>query len=397
MKRIMSAALLVLTPVSAWAEYGSEASRWERSSPREEQQSPSAGPAAPEKQPDAAPAGPQTVVKEGEKKEEKVSAGSAVLTPEQLAKLQGFFFSASMDQYMGLGTFVDPNLYASAGTWVNAFLSYRRQLGGRAVALGIQPFGAQGITYEYTMPDNYTGRRIVNDDARVTVSMPALYKNQLTGIVLTPNFNIIIPTTPESWHSGLITRIGLGGSAVRMFGLPVGSVQASVSGFATYGIYTGTANVVKASDRRDAQGNNVVLARGGEQNADIANNNAALALRWGGGATWLASDWLFFSISYGQIASWKYAATNNIDEFTPKGMDVNGNGVAWTGMSPSIAQFGSVSVSINITDVLSASLYLYNLAPLLDTQSKNIRFPFADVTGIPNNYTILGLSLGATI
>jgi hypothetical protein len=396
-KRILSAALLVLVPVTARAEYGTQASRWNESSPRQEAQQPAAP--APEKTAADAPVAPapaETVVKGDEKQEEKVSAGSAVLTPEQLAKLQGFFFSASMDQYMGLGTFVNPNLYASLGTWVNAFISYRKIVAGKNFALSVQPFGAQGLTYEYTMPDNATGRRIVNDDARLALSMPALYKNQATGIILSPNLTVIVPTTPESWHAGMITRVGAGGAAQRLFALPVGQLQATLSGFATYGIYTQTANVVRANDRRDAQGNNVVLARGGEQIADIAANNSAINLRWGVGATWLASDWLFFSASYGMIANWKYAAVGNVDEFTPKGTDVNGNGVAWTGMSASQLQFGSVSVAVNITDVLSASLYLYNLAPLLDTQSKNIRFPFADVTGIANNYTILGLSLAAT-
>ena len=60
-------------------------------------------------------------------------------------------------------------------------------------------------------------------------------------------------------------------------------------------------------------------------------------------------------------------------------------------------QFGSASIAVNITDVISASLYIYNLAPMFSTDYKTVRFPFVDVTGIPNNYTILGLSLAATL
>ncbi len=404
MKRILSAACLVLTPVtalapfSAQAEQGTELAHWGASSTPQQYDGQKDEPSQDPKQQDQAPAsaGPATVEKAEEKKEEKISAGSAVLTPEQLAKLQGLFFSASIDQYVGLGTFVAPDRASNVGTWVNAFLSYRKIIGGRNYALGVQPFGAQGVTYEYTMPDTETGRRIVNDDARITLSMPAVYKDSLTGITLNPNINVIIPTTPESWHAGLITRIGLGGSAQRGIPLPVGSLQASIGGFATYGIYTQTANVVKVDDRRDAQGNKVVISRAGEQYADIAGNNSMINFRGSVGATWLANDWFFVSAGYGVIANWRYPSVSQVDQYTPKTLTDTGQNAGRTGMVEAISQFGSVSISVNITDVMSASLYIYNLAPMFSRDYKNVRNPFIDVTGLPNNYTILGLSLGAT-
>lgn len=410
MKRLLSAALLVLTPVTASAEYGNELTRWNTASPREEAAAPAPAPEKPADAPLAAPTGPAVVEKADEKKDDKkVSAGSAVLTPEQLAKLQGFFFSASIDQYVGLGTFIDPNLYSSVGTWVNAFVSYRKVIGGRNFSLGVQPFGAQGVTYEYTMPDNLTGRRVINDDARLALSMPALLKEKVTGIVFSPNITVIVPTTPESWHAGLITRVGLGGAANRVFGLPQGSLMVSISGFATYGIYTSTANVTKAPNGPTrASDTATTLCRNGENICNIAGNNPAVAVRGGIGATWLATDFFFVSMSYGVIAGWNYAVTNDPnDPNNPHGRDVNGNPVARAGMVGNESQFGSVSVAINITDVLSASLYLYNLAPILQSNRKDWAFPFLDVTtretadgrgltGLQKNYTILGLSLAAT-
>ncbi|MBL8949484.1 MAG: hypothetical protein JNK82_01815 [Myxococcaceae bacterium] len=402
MKRILSAACLVLTPVTALAEQGTELAHWSQSQSSDSQQqgeAPATPPAQPSDAPQQAPAsgGPAATATEAKPaEEEKVKAGSAVLTPEQLAKLQGLFVSASIDQYVGLGTFVAPDRASSVGTWVNAFLSYRKIIGGRNFALGVQPFGAQGVTYEYTMPDNATGRRIVNDDARIALSMPALYKSSLTGITLNPNINIIIPTTPMSWHAGLITRLGVGGSAQRGFGLPIGSLQASLGGFATYGIYTQTANVVKPDDRRDQQGNNVVLTRAGETYADIAGNNSMINVRASVGATWLVNDWFFISGGYGVIANWKYPSTNQRDQFTPQGMTSTGQNSAREGMVEDILQFASVSVAVNITDVISASLYLYNLAPMFTRNYQGIRFPLVDYTGLPNNFTIVGLSLAAT-
>lgn len=398
MKRILSAACfaLSLTPGTVLAEQGTELAHWGASStaPQQTDGEKKDAPAAADApaQPPAS-GGPATVTTE-KKEEKKVSAGSAVLTPEQLAKLQGLFVSASIDQYVGLGTFAAPDRAAAVGTWVNAFLSYRKIIGGRNYALGVQPFGAQGVTYEYTMPDNATGRRIVNDDARLVLSMPALYKDSLTGITLNPNINVIIPTTPESWHAGLITRVGVGGTAARGVPLPQGLLQLSLGGFATYGIYTQTANVVKIDDRRDKQGNNVVITRAGEQYADIANNNSMINFRGWLGGTWLANDWFFVSMSYGVIANWKYPVPT--DENTPKAFTSSGQGVARGGLVEDILQFGSVSIAVNITDVMSASLYLYNLAPMFTRNYQGVRFPFVNYTGLTQNFTIVGLSLAAT-
>jgi hypothetical protein len=324
------------------------------------------------------------------------SAGSAVLTPEQLASLSGFFYSFSVDHLLGLGTFVNPQLYANFYANVNAFISYRTRLFGKAFSLGFQPFGLTGFSYEYTLPNTANGRRLFWSDMRVALSMPALIKEKNTGIVITPSFNVIVPTTLESWGAGLISRLGFGLSANKNFKTPIGKFILNFGGLGTIGIYTNTQSEVRPTNLRDPAGNALVLCREGESACGINNNNAFLALQGSLSATWAVTDWFFISASYGLQTSWAYAATSVVDQYTPKALDANGNPVARTGMGRRDTQSTSISVSFNLTDAISGSLYMWNWAPLLTDDLKSVRFPLIDVTGLPNNNTTIGFSLSAT-
>lgn len=325
------------------------------------------------------------------------SAGSAVLTPEQLAKLRGFFFSFSVDHSLGMGTFVDPKTYAALVANVNAFISYRTRLFDKSLSIGVQPFGLLGFSYEYTLPDTDNGRRLSWSDARVAVSMPALIRETNTGIVITPSFNIIVPTTIESWGAGLISRLGFGLSMNRNFKTPIGLIIANFGGLATIGLFTNTQSVVRPTELRDQAGNPVVLCRDGETACGINNNNSFLAFQGSLNATWVATDSVFLSVSYGLQGSLRYAAVSQVDDLTPPSLDTNGNPVARVGMVRNAdMQSASVSLSVNLTDAISGTLYLANFAPLLTADQKSVRFPFVDVTGLANNNTSVGFSLSAT-
>ncbi len=323
------------------------------------------------------------------------SAGSAVLTPEQLAMLSGFFFSFSVDHLLGLGTFVDPQLYANLSANINAFISYRTRLLGKAFSIGFQPFGLLGFSYEYTLPDAANGRRWSWSDARVALSMPALIKEKNTGIVITPSFNIIVPTTIESWGAGLISRLGFGLSMNKNFKTPIGTIIANFGGLGTIGLYTNSQSVVRPT-KTDAAGNYLVLCRAGETACGVNNNNSFLALQGSLNVTWVATDGIFLTVGYGMQTSFLYAAATEVDEFTPPTLDTNGNPVARTGMSRSDTQSASVSLSFNLTNSISGTLYLANFAPLLTADNKSVRFPLVDVTGLANNNTAVGFSLSAT-
>lgn len=345
--------------------------------------------------PAATPAGTAQTATKPAATAQKASAGSAVLTPEQLAALSGFFFSFSVDHLLGLGTLVDPALYSSLVANVNAFISYRTRLFGKSLSLGLQPFGLLGFSYEYTLPNTPNGRRLSWSDARVALSMPALFKEQNTGIVITPSFNVIVPTTIESWGAGLISRLGFGLSMNRNFKTPIGLLIANFGGLGTIGLYTNTQSVVRPTDLRDASNRPLVLCRDGEAACGINGNNSFLALQGSLSLTWVVTSGIFVSLGYGMQTSLKYAAASEVDQFTPPSLDQSGNPVARTGMSRSDTQSASVSLSFNLTNAISGSLYLFNFAPLLTADQKSVRFPLIDVTGLANNNTSVGFSLSA--
>lgn len=358
---------------------------------------PAAAPAAPAAAPATAAPAAGTVQTTTQPAAQTASAGSAVLTPEQLAMLSGFFFSFSVDHLLGLGTFVDPQMYANFSANINAFISYRTRLFGKAFSIGFQPFGLLGFSYEYTLPDVANGRRWSWSDARVALSMPALIKEKNTGIVITPSFNVIVPTTIESWGAGLISRLGFGMSMNKNFKTPIGTIIANFGGLGTIGLYTNPQSVVRPTALTDAAGHPVVLCREGESACGINNNNSFLALQGSLSVTWVATPSIFLTLGYGMQTSFLYAAATTVDQFTPPTRDVNGNPVARTGISRSSdTQSASISLSFNLTDAISGTLYLFNFAPLMTADNKSVRFPLIDVTGLENNNTAVGFSLSAT-
>ncbi len=354
---------------------------------------PAAAPATPTATPGTTP--PATTTTSTTPPPATASAGSAVLTPEQLAKLRGFFFSVGIDHIIGTGTFVDPALYSSLTANINAFISYRTRLFDKALSIGVQPFGLNGFSYEYTLSNAANGRRLSWSDARVAISMPALIKESNTGIVVTPALNVIIPTTPESWGAGLISRVGFGLSVNKNFKTPVGMFIVNFGGLGTIGLYKNTQAIVTPV-KPDSGGRQLVLCREGEQVCGINGNNQFLALQGSLGVTWAATDGIFVSVSYGLLTGFRYAAVGEADAATPKALDANGNPVARTGMVRNAdTQSASVSVSFNITDAISGSIYYFNFAPLLTADQKAVRFPFVDVAGIANNNGGFGFSLSA--
>jgi hypothetical protein len=228
----------------------------------------------------------------------------------------------------------------------------------------------------------------------------------VTGIVVTPSFNVIIPTTLESWAAGLITRLGLGLAANRTFGTKLGQVIVSASAIGTFGIYRNPAKVAYTEKMNEVVTpkvgpenviNGAICPRHSVNTCDNAGNNPLVSMQAGVNVTWAPKDWLFFSLSYGIQPNWNYASTKERDENTSKAVDSNGDPVASVGIGNGLAlQSGSVSVAINLTDAISASLYVWNWAPIWSSEVKRWRFPFWDFDGPANNYTVMGLSLSAT-
>jgi hypothetical protein len=307
-------------------------------------------------------------------------------TPEELAAQSGFQIGVGLTHDLGLGTFVDAKSFSllTAGLSISAAYRFRFQ--------GVKLSASAGLSggWVYTLPDTETGRRWTIAPLRFGLSAPGLYKDKLTGIALAPSVSFTLPTSQESWGSGLITNFsaGLGASRqVKKFNL-----QLNLHG--SHGFYTNPENALRPDPTtRDAYGNLLYLCRTGEVACAGGSNNTAWTLGFNTSVVWFPVDTLEVFVSYGLTKAWKYAATPTVDEFTPKALDSNGNPVARVGLGQADSETASIGVGWQVTPRYSLDLVLgSNMAPL--TATGLVRFPFFAFGHLADNSTRLTLSFG---
>jgi hypothetical protein len=224
------------------------------------------------------------------------------------------------------------------------------------------------LNWEYTQPDTDNGRRLSPFDTRLGLAAPQIFREKFTGIGFTPSLGITIPTSPESWQAGLVTAVSLGLGMFRSIGRF--DLQASVGMGKNF--QTSTINGVRASDRKDAQGNSLCLARPGEAYCSVLGNNTNFSFNVSGGVNFHVTDEFWIIGSYQFIKAWRYAQP--IDEFTPKTIDSNGATVAdAVGVADRYSAY--IGLSYQLDAHYSLSLGLYTLAVPKTSDNKAFRFP----------------------
>jgi hypothetical protein len=384
-KQLLAAACIALTPVSAWAEHGTQLSEWSSSSPNQTPD-PTPPPATP---PAPAPAPAAEATKEGEKKDDKGPATiTAVATPEQIAAVTGFTFAASLDHNLGAGTFIDAGKYASLGASLDLSARYSFKLGG--IKLGVSGRGV--VAYEYTLPDSANGRRVSWRDLSFGLSAPAVYKETFSGIGLTPSLSATVPITLESWAATTITVL----SANLNFTRSISRFDLSLSLGGSRGFHQRPEIAAQANQRTDPANNRVELARFGENLAATAGTNTAWTARGTFAATLHVTEELTFDASYSLAAVWKYEIAPVGDQYTPKALDSTGQPVACEGIcrGKDIVTT-SVAANYQLSDHWGVTLYIQSQMPAKSDDNKNFRFPFWSFEGAANNYSSLGLALSA--
>ena len=307
-------------------------------------------------------------------------------TPEEQAAQAGFQLQLSLDHALGLGTFSDASKYARLVGSLTVAPTYLFSVKGqRLVASGTFRLG-----YEYTLPDVSTGRRTQVSDVRLGLAAPVLFKEALTGISLSPGASLAVPTSLESWHAGLITNLGLNLTASRSLG-PF-DLRLTLGG--SRGFFTTAQNGVLASTATDASGNLLVTSRNGEPVSAFANWNTAWSFSVGGQVQWRATGSVLVYAGYTFSKSWRYAATLTVDEYTPQGLDANGNPVAKVGLGQAdrTAAFVGASYQINAHYTLDLGLSTVQ-APL--TATGLVRFPFLSIGSWADNASSIYFTLGA--
>lgn len=371
---------------------------WAASTDQRPEPAPNSNPvaqaAAPAAAATAAPApapAPTTVT--GEAQPTVVQSGNTetseiIHTVEEEAARSGFQIGADLDHWLGTGTFINPNYYASFTGALSVSPAYSFKVGGvnlRASALG-------RLIYEYTLPDNPTGRRIAPWDIRLGLSAPAVWKEKLTGIAVSPSIGLTIPTSPESWQAGLITSASAGVSLSRSVGMF--DFSASVSG--SHGFFTNPQNNLKAPNQKDLQNNLVVVCRTGESVCNSPGMNTEWVVSTGGNVNWRITSALIFSVSYSYIHYWAYGLP--VDQYSPQTVDSNGHPVA-VGQGQADRTFGVFGLGYDLSDhynvSVSASTIQTPRTMGANGQAGSFRFPFWAFGNAADNSTTVNFTLSA--
>lgn len=339
---------------------------------------------------------------EGEKQEQGGALANAVQarTPEAQAAQSGFQFIAEEDLYLGTGTFINPDLYASFYTFITIIPQYLFSVGGQRL---VASANIRGL-YEFTMPDNATGRRWSIYDTSLGLSAPALFKEKwLTGIGFSPSIGLTIPTSPESWNAGLITTLRLGLVASRSFHFndQGAGIDFRVTLGGTRSFHTQQQSGIKnpALTRRsnvDAQGNSIALCRAGAGPlCDVAGNNTEWSFSAGGYAQLRANGNLLFYVGYTYIRSWTYAVANQVDQYTSQAVTNDGQPAAKPGNGTRDITSTFVGASYQINDHYSVDLGVQTSQTPLKPDNKTVRFPFWATSNQAANATSIYFSLTA--
>jgi hypothetical protein len=307
-------------------------------------------------------------------------------TPEEQAAQTGFQLQLAIDHALGLGTFADASKYARfTGSLTVAPVYIFKISEHRLVASGSFRLG-----YEYTLPDVSTGRRTQVSDVRFGLAAPVIYRESVTGIAFSPGVSLAVPTSLESWHAGLITNLGANFTLSRT--VHVFDLRLTVGG--SRGFFTSAQNGVLASTATDATGNLLVTSRNGEPVSAFANWNTAWSFSIGGQVQWRATGSLLLYAGYSFSKSWRYAATASVDEFTPQGLDANGNPVARVGLGQADRTAAFVGASYQVSAHYTLDLGLSTVQTPL-TATGQVRFPFLSVGSWADNTSSLYFTLGA--
>jgi hypothetical protein len=232
-------------------------------------------------------------------------------------------------------------------------------------------------------------------DIRLGLGAPALYTESFTGIVVSPRIGASIPISLRSRQAGTITNLSAGVGLSRQFGM-IGLEYSFGAGrgiHAQPGSYISSAN----ADTRDAQGNLVYVCRTDADYCGVGGNNTAWSLSNGLSVNVTPLEKLSFAAGLTVVNAYKYPVAYEVDEFTPKAVDSNGNPVARPGAGRSDKLTASIGASYSLTDQLAVSFGIGTEGPPRTDDNKAFRFPFFSFIGGENNYTAYSLTLSAAL
>ncbi len=400
MKRLLSAVLTaVIVPAIALADAAPTASQPENSELAQQTTTTTTTESKDEKKDDKAAAKDPKAAAAAPQQQNALANAVQARTPEEQAKQSGFQFAFGLDHYIGTGTFINPQYYASLTAAPSLAATYLFHPGGVTLAAS----GRVIAYYEYTLPDTGNGRRFFPQDIRLGLVAPSIFRDKaVTGIGLTPSVGLVIPATPESFTAGMITTVSLGVAATRSFNAgAIGSFDLRVSGGASKGVYTSPVNGIRkpnaASVTRDNLGTAVLVCRDSDVFCVSNGANPNFALSIGGNVNWRITGNIIAFGGYTYSHTFREALAEPGDPTISKTLDSNGNPAAQGGLGDADVTRTFLGLSYQLNEHYNLDFYMYTeQTPLVRKDAVwAVRFPLGSFDNAASNNTSIVVSLGA--
>lgn len=321
-------------------------------------------------------------------------------TPEEQANQRGFQFAFGLDHYLGTGTFVNSQQYASLVGAPSIAATYLFGIKGVRLAASARLWAF----YEYTLPDTPNGRRFFPQDTRLSLVAPALFRDKaVTGIAITPSLIAVLPTSPESWTAGLVSTVGAAAAATRSIKVGEGGFDFRLTLSGSYGIFTSAVNGVRtrpttAPGNRDALGNQIVIGRPGEDFAAVNGMNPAFSGTLAGNINWRTGGNLLLFAGYSYTRSFNQPATLDPNDPTlPNALDSNGSQVGRAGLGGNDVTRAFFGASYQLNEHYNLDFYVFTLQSPLRREGERwvVRAPIGSFVDAASNNTSFIVSLGA--
>ncbi len=325
------------------------------------------------------------------------SAASALVNPADptgpsasLAAVAGgnpnkkFRVGLSLGNSMRVATFAGPEHSDFVGSNLSVAPSYSFE----AMGLRLAASASASASFEYTTPDNSMARRFNWNDVGLNLSAPGIYKNELTGISLSPTVGLTVPVSRESLWRGSITNMTAGLGVGRQFGKL--NLGARIGGSKTlYAQVTQTLSD-RQQARRDEAENQIFVCRSDQASCLLRGVPTLWALSGGVSASYSLMDKL--TLSLGLNLAKRRTFTQPVDEYSSKIQDSAGQSVV-TGTGEMDTMMGSIGASYRVMDTVTATFSYAAAQGFWNSENERVNFPWhSDHWTGPYNSLQLGLS-----
>jgi hypothetical protein len=313
------------------------------------------------------------------------------LAPADSSSRKPFKIGVGIDHSIGSGTFA-ASRYALVAAKLTVSPSYAFAFRGVELSASANVTGS----YEYTPPDNPTGRRYDWADIGLNLSAPSFFIDErLTRIAVSANVGATLPISLASRWSNVITAFSGGLSLSRTIGKFTldGTVGAKKPLYSSLGLRL-PLWLVQQTNRTACMG-----AAGGQLPsaclAAVGTDGVPplWALSGAISARYQLEEKVSLSAGFGLGKTFKHVV--GVDEFSTQAVYSNGQPVA-DAQGQSDRMIGTLGASYQLTDAISVSLAMGTVQAPLTADGKALRFPFFAFRNVEDSYTSYSLSFAGS-